>query len=154
MRPVNWKSVFEQAQNGQNQIIEQMRKMSSRPLLSSHTSCRVLWFFKRRAKGLIRLCGCAGWSGLPLSAYTQRHVFAWRGPNDVWRLKRENTEETVFIFLYSLYVYNSFLSLFIGLLAIMHLFSVSYFQNQPLCPTLNNSYIFTRLYDVYHHVFP
>ena len=30
---------------------------------------------------MIRLRTCAGWSGPPLSACAQRHVFAWRGPN-------------------------------------------------------------------------
>ena len=39
------------------------------------------WFCLRIAKALIRLRGCAGWSGPSLSAYAWRHgLFAWRGP--------------------------------------------------------------------------
>ena len=39
-------------------------------------------------KGLIRLCGCAGWSRPSLSAYAWRHVFAWRGPDEFQKWKK------------------------------------------------------------------
>ena len=39
------------------------------------------WFCLRTAKVLIRLQGCAGWSGPSLSAYARRQVFAWHSPN-------------------------------------------------------------------------
>ena len=34
-------------------------------------------------KALIRLCECAGRSGPSLSAYDERHIFAWHGPYNV-----------------------------------------------------------------------
>ena len=42
---------------------------------------------------LIRQCECVDWSGPSLSAYTQRHVFAWRGPF-IWYL---NFQTTIFL---------------------------------------------------------
>ena len=50
------------------------------PLLSIHTLWSVQWLCLRTGRILIRLCGCAGWSGLSLSAYARRYVFAWPGP--------------------------------------------------------------------------
>ena len=38
------------------------------------------WFYKRTVKVLIRLRGCAVWSGPSLSAYARRHIFAWHDP--------------------------------------------------------------------------
>ena len=43
------------------------------------TFCSVLWFCKRTAKALHRLCRCAGRSGPSLSTYARRHV-AWCHP--------------------------------------------------------------------------
>ena len=36
---------------------------------------RIQWFRLRTGKALIRLCGCAGWSGPSLFAYARRHGF-------------------------------------------------------------------------------
>ena len=47
-----------------------------------HSECSIQWLCWRTVKALIRLRGCAGWSGPSLSAYTRRHVFAWRGPSN------------------------------------------------------------------------
>ena len=55
------------------QIILHIFKVPSRPLLSFHIFYRIQWFCKRTTKALIRLCGCAGWSGPSLSAYARRH---------------------------------------------------------------------------------
>ena len=48
-------------------------------------SCILLcpyWYFYRTTNALIRLRGCAGgWTGLLLSAYARKHVFAWRIQN-------------------------------------------------------------------------
>ena len=57
------------------------------PLPSIHTFCSILRFCKRAVNALIRLRRCAGWSGPSLYAYAERHVFAWRGPYNVWRLQ-------------------------------------------------------------------
>ena len=50
-----------------------------RPLLSFNTFCSIQWFCQWTVTALIRLRGCAGWSRPLLSAYAQRHVFAWHG---------------------------------------------------------------------------
>ena len=42
---------------------------------------------------LFRQCECVDWSGPSLSAYTRRHVFAWRGPF-IWYL---NFQTTIFL---------------------------------------------------------
>ena len=73
------KSVFH-AQNMRIHIILRMRKISSGSLLSIDTFYSIQWFWKRTAKVLIRLHGCAGWSGPSLSTYAQRHVIARRVP--------------------------------------------------------------------------
>ena len=64
-----------------SQIILCMRNVSSGLLLSIHTFCSSQCYCLRTVKVLIRLRGCAVWSGPSLSAYyAQRHVFVWRGP--------------------------------------------------------------------------
>ena len=45
-------------------------------LLSIQTFRSIQWFCYRTGKVLIRLRGCAGWSGPLLSAYTWRHAVA------------------------------------------------------------------------------
>ena len=67
-------------------FIPRMRKTLSGHLLSIDTFYSGQWYCKRTANALIRLRGCAGWSGLSLFAYAQRHVFAWRGPHNVGSL--------------------------------------------------------------------
>ena len=61
-----------------------MRKVSSGPLLSIDTFHSVQWFWQGTAIALIRLRGCSSWSGLSLSTYARRHIFAWRDPFSVW----------------------------------------------------------------------
>ena len=48
------KTVFEQAQNAQIQIILRMRKISSRSLLPIHTFCSIHWFYQPTLTALIR----------------------------------------------------------------------------------------------------
>ena len=67
-------------QNAQIQIILRMCKVSSWPLLSTETFFNIQWFCLWATKTLIRLHGCAGCSGPWLSAYAQRHIFAWHIP--------------------------------------------------------------------------
>ena len=38
------------------------------------------WYFQRKAKTLIKLRGCAGWSRPAQSAQARRYIVAWRGP--------------------------------------------------------------------------
>ena len=71
---VKRKSAFEHAQNVRIHINMHMRKLSSGHLLSIETFYSIQWFCLQTAKALIRLRGCAGWSGPSLSAYTRRHV--------------------------------------------------------------------------------
>ena len=78
---LNLISAFIHEHNTLIQIILHMRKMSSGSLLSIHTFCSIQWFCYGAVKALIRLRGCAGWSGPSLSAYARRHVFACRGLN-------------------------------------------------------------------------
>ena len=53
--------------------------LSSEPLHSIHTFSSIEWICKWTVNALTRLCGCAGWPGLSLSAFFQRRVFARRG---------------------------------------------------------------------------
>ena len=53
--------------------------VSSNYLLSIETFYSIQRFCLRTAKALVRLRGCAGWSGPSLSVYARRHVFVWRG---------------------------------------------------------------------------
>ena len=69
--------VYEHAQNAQIHAILHMRKVSSGHLLSSEIVYSIQLFSLQTSKTLIRLCGCAGWSGPSLSIYARRHVFAW-----------------------------------------------------------------------------
>ena len=77
---VKRKRSFEHAQNVRIRIIMHMRKVSSWHLLFNDTFQSVQWFHSQTANVLIRLRGCAGWSGPSLSAFARRHVFAWQGP--------------------------------------------------------------------------
>ena len=45
----------------------------------------IQWFCLRTVKALIKLRGCAGWSGASLVAYARRHVGAGRGPCDIMK---------------------------------------------------------------------
>ena len=76
---VKRKGVFKHARNSKIQIILRMRNVSSGHLLSFHTFCSIQWFCWRTVKTLIRLRGCAVWSGSSLSAYARKLIFAWRG---------------------------------------------------------------------------
>ena len=49
------------------------------PLLSIHTFCSSQWFCWGRVKALIRLRGCAVWSGPSLSKYDRKYIFILRG---------------------------------------------------------------------------
>ena len=73
---------FEHAQNVQIHIILRMRKVSSVHKLSINAFTSIQCICKQMVYTLIRLRGCAGWSGPSLSAYA-RKVFWWRGSNDV-----------------------------------------------------------------------
>ena len=55
------------------------RKVSSWHLLPNWNILSIKWFCLRTAKALIRLRGCAGWSGPSLTAYARRRIFARRG---------------------------------------------------------------------------
>ena len=83
MTHVKRKRSVEHAQNMCIHIIRCMRKVSSGPLLSSYTFYSIQWFRLRAVKALIRVRGCAGWSGPSLSAYARIDVFEWRCPNNV-----------------------------------------------------------------------
>ena len=82
MRRAKRKTAFEHAWNLRVHMILRMRKVSSGPLLSSHTFFSIQWFYYRTVKALIRLRGCAGWSGPLLSAYSRWYVFRWRCPKE------------------------------------------------------------------------
>ena len=68
------------AHNVRVHIILYMRKVSTGHLLSNETFYSSQWFCLRTVKALIRLCGCAGWSGPSQSAYARTHVFSCRRP--------------------------------------------------------------------------
>ena len=71
--PVKRKSSFEHAQNVWIHIIMHSCAVSFGHLLSTGTRFySIQRFCLRTEKALIRLCGCAGWSGPSLSAYAQR----------------------------------------------------------------------------------
>ena len=73
------KSASKYVQKVRIHIILHMRKVSSGPLLSIHTLCSIQCFCWWTVKTVIRLRGCAGWSGPSLSAFARKQVFAWRG---------------------------------------------------------------------------
>ena len=52
-----------------------MPKISSGPLISIYTFCSIQWFCKQTVKALIRLHGCAGWSGPSLSTLCPKTCF-------------------------------------------------------------------------------
>ena len=85
MGRVKRKAAFKHAQHSQIHIFLHMRKVSSGHLLFIETFCSLQWFCLRTAKALIRLRECAGWSGLSLSAYAWRRIFAGRGPHTASR---------------------------------------------------------------------
>ena len=60
-----------------------------RPLLSIHTFCSIQWIYQRTVKALIRLRGCAGWSGPSLSACARRHIIAWRGQSILQIIRKD-----------------------------------------------------------------
>ena len=68
------KSAFEHAQNVR--IYLRMRKIFSWSLLSIDNFSRILWFWQRIAKNLIRLRECAVWSGPSLSAHAPKETFS------------------------------------------------------------------------------
>ena len=72
-----------------------MHKLSSGHLLSIETFCSSQWFWLLAAKALIRLRGCAIWSGPLLSAYARRLVFAWLGPYNLKILKQRFVVKSV-----------------------------------------------------------
>ena len=67
MGRVKRKSAFKHAQNVRIHIILHMRRVSSGHLLSIETFYSNQWFYKLTIKALIRLRGCAVWSGTLLS---------------------------------------------------------------------------------------
>ena len=95
MGGIKRKSVFEHAQN--MRIHKScISAISSGQVLSIETFYSIQWFCLRTAKALIRLRGCAGWSGPSLSAYVQRHVFAWRGLYYLNQMNRNVGKRTFF----------------------------------------------------------
>ena len=77
-RRAKQKCVFEHAQYAQIQIHSahaQSHPGICSPLIHSIRSNDCVW---RIAKVLIRLRGCAGWSGPSLSAHARRHIFLAR----------------------------------------------------------------------------
>ena len=79
MGRVERKSVFERAPNGLSRLTPRMRKVLSGHLLFIGAFYSVQWFCERTAKALIRLRGCAVWSGPLLSAYARKtHFFMAR----------------------------------------------------------------------------
>ena len=79
MGSIKRKSAFEHACADSDYPVQACSNYPSGPLFSSHTYCGIQWFCKRTVKALVRLRGCAGWSGPSLSAYAWRQVFAWHG---------------------------------------------------------------------------
>ena len=66
-------------QNVVIQILLDICKVSTGPLLSIHTFCSIQWFCYQTVKALIRLCICTVWSEPWLSAYDWRHILAGLG---------------------------------------------------------------------------
>ena len=64
----------------------QLQRLVKRLEISAIASTGIILSTQRTTKALIRLRGCAGWSAPLLFAYSIRHVFAWPGPNGVWKV--------------------------------------------------------------------
>ena len=79
--------ILSHVQNACIQITLRMRKVSYGLLLSVYTFCSIQWFCQRTVKALISLRGCAGISGLSLSAHARKYVFAWRSRYDIHSCK-------------------------------------------------------------------
>ena len=98
------------AQNMRIHISRHMRKISSGQFLPIEIFYSIPWFCLRTENALIRLRGCAGWSGPSLFAYARRLIFTQRGPNTDEKYDKKTSPNWYFIHFYVFFFNANFMS--------------------------------------------